>query len=219
MTLAHDTQQGWVQFLEYVKNRCSTTAYENWITPIKIIEASSEFIKLEVPNIFVKEYLLSNYKKDLAAFLPVNKDGEPLILFVIAPPEKKTLVDASKINPSTPSLEKPPVKSAYQNDLNPSYRFENFIEGPNNQFVKSAAIGIANKPGESYNPLFIYGGVGLGKTHILHSIGHHIRETHKKLKIQCITTEQFINDLTLANNSLIVFSKQKLLPNKSKKIN
>lgn len=195
MTLTHDTQQGWIQFLEYVKNRCSTTAYENWITPIKIIEASSEFIKLEVPNIFVKEYLLSNYKKDLAAFLPVNKDGEPLISFVIAPPEKKIIVDSSKMNSAIPNYEKPPIKNVYQNDLNPSYRFENFIEGPNNQFVKSAAIGIANKPGESYNPLFIYGGVGLGKTHILHSIGHHIRETHKKLKVQCITTEQFINDL------------------------
>jgi chromosomal replication initiator protein len=88
--------------------------------------------------------------------------------------------------------------------LNQHYRFENFIEGSNNQFVKSAAMGIAMRPGQSYNPLFIHGGVGLGKTHILHSIGHYIREHNKKLCIQCITTEAFINDLvdSLRNKSV-----------------
>ncbi|OEH44066.1 chromosomal replication initiator protein DnaA, partial [Chlamydia psittaci] len=74
-------------------------------------------------------------------------------------------------------------------------RFDNFIEGSSNQFVKSAAVGIAGKPGRSYNPLFIHGGVGLGKTHLLHAIGHYVREHHKNLKIHCITTEAFINDL------------------------
>lgn len=79
--------------------------------------------------------------------------------------------------------------------LNTNYTFNNFIEGPANQFVKSAAIGVASRPGKSYNPLFIHGGVGLGKTHLLHGIGHYIRDHHKKLRIQCITTEGFINDL------------------------
>ncbi|KIC73575.1 Chromosomal replication initiator protein DnaA 2 [Candidatus Protochlamydia amoebophila] len=88
--------------------------------------------------------------------------------------------------------------------LNNNYRFENFIEGPTNQFVKSAAMGVALRPGQSYNPLFIHGGVGLGKTHILHSIGHYIKENHKKLRVQCITTEAFINDLvdSLRNKSV-----------------
>lgn len=67
----------------------------------------------------------------------------------------------------------------HETKLNPNYRFDTFIEGPANQFVKSAAMGIAMRPGQSYNPLFIHGGVGLGKTHILHSIGHYIREHHK----------------------------------------
>ncbi len=88
--------------------------------------------------------------------------------------------------------------------LNHTYRFETFIEGPTNQFVKSAAMGVAHRPGQSYNPLFIHGGVGLGKTHILHSIGHLIREQNKKLRIQCITTEAFINDFvdSLRNKSV-----------------
>ena len=90
----------------------------------------------------------------------------------------------------------PPESSSYpEAKLNNNYRFENFIEGPTNQFVKAVAMGIALRPGQSYNPLFIHGGVGLGKTHILHSIGHYIRENHKKLRIHFITTEAFINEL------------------------
>ena len=87
---------------------------------------------------------------------------------------------------------------APQNDalpLNPLYTFDHFIEGPSNQFVKSAALGVAAHPGKSYNPLFIHGGVGLGKTHLLHAIGHAIHKNHRRLKIHCITTEGFINDI------------------------
>jgi len=204
MTLvAQDTRQNWNQFLEYVKQRCSTTAYNNWLAPIKILEATEEHFSLEVPNIFVKEYLLSNYKKDLCAFLPVDAHGEPALEFKLAPLEKKQAPSPQPAIQTTPKEEEI-IISPYQVDLNPSYRFENFIEGQTNQFVKSAAMGIANKPGHSYNPLFIYGGVGLGKTHTLHSIGHSIRERSKNLRVQCITTEQFINDLvdSLRNKSV-----------------
>jgi chromosomal replication initiator protein len=88
--------------------------------------------------------------------------------------------------------------------LNSYYRFATFIEGPHNQFVKNAALGVASRPGHSYNPLFIHGGVGLGKTHLLHSVGHYVKEHHRKLRVQAITTEQFINDLVdnLRNKSV-----------------
>lgn len=193
----------WTQFLEFVKLRSSPTAFGNWLAPIKVLEFTSERITLEIPNVFVQDYLISNYKKDLCAFLPVDSHGEPAIDFVIAAPQKK-------ITPAAPAPVSLKVENEaiYKNDceikLNPSYRFETFIEGPANQFVKSAAIGVASRPGQSYNPLFIHGGVGLGKTHILHSIGHYIRENNKKLRVQCITTEAFINDLVdnLRNKSV-----------------
>jgi len=196
-----DTQDAWDQFLKYVKNHCSAAAFGNWLAPIKVLESTDDGIRLEVPNVFVKEYLLSNYKKDLKLFLAVNTAGEPLIEFVIAAPEKKSLVN-------------PPVQNelhlgaqnadAHEVKLNENYRFETFIEGPTNMFVKSAAIGVATRPGQSYNLLFIHGGVGLGKTHILHSIGHYVKDHHKKLRVQCITTEAFINDLvdSLRNKSV-----------------
>lgn len=190
-TLTYDAAQTWVQFLEYVKKRCSRTAFENWLVPIEASSSPEGKLCLRVPNIFVKAYLLDNYKEDLCSFVPVDADGEPAIHFEIVPivirpkePEK----EKKEITPS-PEIEE------YELKLNQFYRFDNFIEGQSNQFVKSAALGIATKPGRSYNPLFIHGGVGLGKTHLLHSIGHFVKQNHKKLRVQCITTEGFINDL------------------------
>lgn len=197
----------WEQFLQHVRKRSSAAAFGNWIAPITLVEVSFEEIVLEIPNIFVKEYLLSNYKEELKAFLPLNGLGEPAIRFVIAQSSLK--VESGPPPAPSPSSSPAPDPAAatpqsFRLRLNPNYRFENFIEGPNNQFVKSAAIGIATRPGQSYNPLFIHGGVGLGKTHILHSIGHFIGHAHKKVRVQCITTEAFINDLvdSLRNKSI-----------------
>ena len=192
--LACDTHEAWTQFLQFVKTRCSITAFGNWFSPIRVIEATTEEITLEVPNIFVQDYLMANYKKDLCAFLPIDSSGEPAIRFIIAPTAKRVssppqLTPQVSIESTKNYAVHPEVK------LNHQYRFENFIEGPTNQFVKSVAMGVAHHPGQSYNPLFIHGGNGIGKTHILHSIGHHIRENHKKLRVHCITTEAFINDL------------------------
>ncbi|CDZ80058.1 Chromosomal replication initiator protein DnaA [Candidatus Rubidus massiliensis] len=203
---ASQTQDNWSNFIKYVKVRCSATAFGNWIAPIKVLEETSEEIVLEVPNVFVKEYLLSNYKKDLCAFLPVTSDGEPSIRFNLAAPAKIAITSNTSPLSQDKEIEKDGVEevSSHETKLNNNYRFETFIEGPTNQFVKSAAIGVASRPGQSYNPLFIHGGVGLGKTHILHSIGHYVKEHHKKLRVQCITTEAFINDLvdSLRNKSV-----------------
>lgn len=198
--LACDTCDAWTQFLHDVKKKCSPAAFGNWFAPIQVIESTEELLTLEVPNIFVQEYLLSNYKNDLRSYLPINDQGEPAIRFVIAQ-QKKSLPTVAV----GPAIKLDASKdSAQEVKLNSQYRFETFIEGATNQFVKSAAMGVAQRPGQSYNPLFIHGGVGLGKTHLLHSIGHYIREHHKKLRIQCITTEAFINELVdnLRNKSI-----------------
>lgn len=201
--LACDACEAWTQFISYVKSRTSATAFGNWLAPIKVVESNSQEVVLEVPNIFVKEYLLSNYKKDLCAFLPVHANGEPAIQFVMATQTKTSPKIASTIDPKK-ELNSNSNNNSYEVKLNPNYRFDTFIEGSTNQFVKSAAMGVASRPGASYNPLFIHGGVGLGKTHILHSIGHYIQENNKKLRVQCITTEAFINELVdnLRNKSI-----------------
>ncbi|GAB5411210.1 MAG: chromosomal replication initiator protein DnaA [Chlamydiales bacterium] len=183
----------WEQFLGFMKDRSSMAEYTNWIKPIKLLSITDELVSLEVPNIFVQQYILDNYKQDLATFLPLKSEGEPAIDFVISTEKKKK---------TTVAKEK--KKPTHTPNFNRNYLFDNFIEGPANQFVKSAAMGVAKRPGRSYNPLFIHGGVGLGKTHLLHGIGHEIIKHNKNAKVQCITTEGFINALVdaLRNKSL-----------------
>jgi chromosomal replication initiator protein len=173
----------WSDFLAYMEESCSAAEFQNWIAPIRVVETTEDELVLQVPNIFVQEYLLQNYKKDLLGFVPVKPSGDFALRFVISDEPKKQVV----FEDHTPQNDALP--------LNPLYTFDHFIEGPSNQFVKSAALGVAAHPGKSYNPLFIHGGVGLGKTHLLHAIGHTIHKNHRRLKIHCITTEGFINDI------------------------
>ena len=130
--------------------------------------------------------------------MPVNNDGKLNVTFVVSKEKKKNVV--------SPTL---PIKEETESKFNKAYTFDTYIEGPSNQFVKSAALGVATKPGKSFNPLFIHGGVGLGKTHLLHSIGNYVIKNHKRLKIECITTEQFINDLVTALRSKSVDKMKK----------
>ncbi len=188
-------QDVWSKFLEFIQKRISESEYKNWFSHIEVLNSNENEITLQVPSIFVQEYILDNYKKDLLIFLPTTKTGELAINFVIKESEKKKI--KSPILP-------PSINNQDDTNFNSQYTFDNFIEGPSNQFVKSAALGVAQKPGKSFNPLFIHGGVGLGKTHLLHSLGHYIRTHHKRYNIKNITTEAFINDLVtnLRNKSI-----------------
>ena len=190
--LLEETKHMWGEFVSFMKEKCSVAEYQNWLAPIEVISGDERGITLQVPNVFVGDYLLENYKNELASFLPCDNQKNPLITFVIAEPKKEKKA-APKPMPQT--ILTPGYEPRQGVRLNRGYTFSDFIEGPSNQFVKSAALGVAKRPGESYNPLFIHGGVGLGKTHLLHSIGHEIKKAHKKLRVQCITTEAFINDL------------------------
>jgi len=160
-----ETSNGWVQFLEFIQNRCTSAEFENWIAPIQLIQATPEEILLEVPNIFVQEYLLDNFTDVLAHFLPLKHTGDPAIRFTVSAAKTQTMTSEKIL------IEEPEELVFAQSEvkLNHLYRFEQFIEGPSNQFVKSAAVGVASRPGKSYNPLFIHGGVGLGKTHLFKS--------------------------------------------------
>lgn len=203
--LTKTPQETWAEFLEFIGERCSATEFKNWFEPIRVVDGTETEVCLEVPNIFVQEYLIDNYKKDLCAFFPLKPSGDPAIKFVVAEVKKKAPSPVQTPLIETPEAAAPePTHGGTEILLNPSYTFENFIEGPSNQFVKSAAMGVAARPCKSYNPLFIHGGVGLGKTHLLHAIGHHIRQHNKKMRLHCITTEAFINDLVdnLRNKSM-----------------
>lgn len=192
--LNNSAKEAWLEFTSFLEKQCGPAEYKNWISPIQFIESDSDIVTLQVPNIFVREYLLDNYKEALCQFFKTNGKNEPLVTFLIAENHVKP-VKNQRVAPPPSSDD----RSLLPQDtlFNENYTFDHFIEGPSNQFIKSAAMGVAARPGKSYNPFFIHGGVGLGKTHLLHAIGHYVKKHHKKLRIHCITTEGFINDLVL----------------------
>lgn len=194
-TLTKTPKQSWAGFLAFAEEHCSTTEFNNWFAPINVLEETGNEISLEVQNVFVQEYLLRNYAGELAQFVPRRANGELALTFVVKE-SPKTL--------RTQEVQSGAAQVPQGLKLNPLYTFDHFIEGTCNQFVKSAAQGVAKRPGKTYNPLFIYGGVGLGKTHLLHAIGHELLRKHKHVRVQCITTEGFINDLVdhLRNKSI-----------------
>ena len=186
MALACEKVDGWRQFIDFARGKCSPTAFENWLAPISCVKIDNTECVLRVPNVFVQDYLIENFRQDLRAFLPVDPSGAASIRFVVGEERPALVVQPVEKKASAPQIDA---------SLNPFYTFENFIEGPSNQFVKSAASGVASRPGRSYNPLFIHGQVGLGKTHLLHAVGHFAHQQHRKLRVKCITTEGFINEL------------------------
>ena len=201
--LTKDEPKGWTDFIDFIQDKCSAAEFQNWIKPVKVARSTDSEICLEVPNIFVQEYILDNYSRELTSFVPTRENGEPAISFIFSEKRPEILENKEEVvNEKTSPQEPEEVKLGP--NLNHSYTFSQFIEGPSNQFVKSAALGVAMRPGKSYNPLFIHGGVGLGKTHLLHSIAHMVKDKHKKMRVQCITTEGFINDLVanLKNKSI-----------------
>src|SRR5437879_5460104 len=116
-------KSGWIQFLEFIEGRCSSAEFQNWIAPIQLVEISTEEVILEVPNVFVKEYLLDNFKDVLADFLPLRNNGEPAIQFQITAIARPTIIPPEQeVKEETSELK-----------INPLYTFENFIEGPSNQ--------------------------------------------------------------------------------------
>ena len=196
MTL-ESPEKAWSQFTSLMKKRCSRVEYANWIEPVKV-DPQAETPTLLIPNIFVREYLLDNYRDELCTFFGTKRKGGPNLEFVLQKqklPKPKLAVKNGRPSQRDPTQE--------EMQLNESYTFDSFIEGPSNQFIKSACLGVATKPGKSYNPLLIHGGVGLGKTHLIHAIAHILRKD-KKIRFQCITTESFINNLVfhLRNKSV-----------------
>src|SRR5436190_2134170 len=136
---ACDTRDAWTEFLVFAKKRCSSTAFNNWLAPICYVEGTLEEIVLEVPNVFVQDYLLSNFREDLCTFLPIDAAGQPAIRFMIA---KKDKVAVAALAPIMAPKKCAPSDADKDHDalrLNAHYRFETYIEGPHNQFVKSAA--------------------------------------------------------------------------------
>lgn len=173
----------WKKTLSIIKEYLSTPSYETWFKSTKIVEESENLIKIGVISEFARDWLRSNYLSLIKEVLKAVTGKELEIEFVVVEKEEKE-----------EDLEKD-IKVKTIHGLNENYTFDNFVVGNSNKLAHAASLAVAKNPGRSYNPLFIYGGVGLGKTHLLQAIGHYIIENKPNLKITYITSEIFTNEV------------------------
>jgi chromosomal replication initiator protein len=182
--------QIWQETLEQLRERLGQQNFETWIKPIRVNEVADDEIQLEVPNKFFRDWLAEHFLRPIREILADVARREVRVSIAIN----------QKIHDPPPPIEKRPEREAPKiasraNNLIPKYTFENFVVGASNQFAHAASLAVATQPGEHYNPLFIYGGVGLGKTHLINAIGHRLMEKRQNLKVLYLSSESFMNEL------------------------
>ncbi len=183
-----DKSNPWNQILAEIQSRVEDNAFETWFEPTSYIGEEGDILYIKVPNSYFKDWLSFHYSN------LINESARQLFNH---PFDIKYIYDESpgsflRNSPEERKIEQAIIQSA---NLNPNYTFENFVVGSCNQFAQAAAVAVANNPAKSYNPLFIYGGAGLGKTHLMNAIGHHLMHNNAKLKVLFVTTERFMNEL------------------------
>ncbi len=178
----------WEEILLLIENRVSKQGYDTWFGQSKLLSFDSNKMVVEVPSKFHRDWIKEHYGETLSEIIKeVTKKEEIEIDFFVPPQQKKTAPQAKE--------EKKDGREEKSGHLGKKYTFSTFVIGPSNQFAHAAARAVADAPGRSYNPLFIYSGVGLGKTHLLNAIGHHIQSKAPKTKMAYLSSEQFTNEL------------------------
>ncbi len=180
-----DNNFSWDEFLSIIKSKLSSVSFDTWFKDTKISSITDDSIYIEVPMSFHKDFLSKNYY-ELIDDIITNLTGKSFdINFVV----EEDLVN----NNIVLNNEKEENIINHQSNLNPQYTFESFVIGDSNRFAQTAAVAVAEQPGKVYNPLFIHGKSGLGKTHLMHAIGNYIEETSDK-RVLYVTSDKFISD-------------------------
>jgi len=176
----------WNMFLEKIKENLSPMLYETWFSETKLLELKGNSAKVLVPMPVHKKHLKENYNDIIEEiFTEVAGSNFKFEFFIEEDLENNVNIASGNTNAN----EDP----TFESNLDPRYTFENFIVGESNKFAKATSIAVAEQPGFMYNPLFIYGSSGLGKTHLMHAIGNYIyKTTHKK--VLYVTSEKFVDD-------------------------
>ena len=183
----------WQDALAYIQGRVPKQVYDTWFTPICLERIEDSTAQLGVPNKFFGDWLHQHYGPLLSEAISSARGGlETAITFVIFKQAKKQPDGSGSTVATVRQNTGPRAKRGIQ--LNPKYTFKNFVVGAGNQFAHAACMAVAEQPAKAYNPLFIYGDTGLGKTHLLNAIGNYVAE-RTDLRIAYLTTEQFTNEV------------------------
>lgn len=206
-----DVQQIWNGTLDVVRSELNTPTFKTWFEHTSALGVIDDTLVVAVPNDFARDWLETRYTGLLRSVL-TQVAGATLDVSFTVPREGEAgqvvAVPVAEEPPAAPEIivdleeaEQKRVKEATEGDFNPRYTFDSFVKGDSNRFAFAAAQAAAEAPAKAYNPLFIYGGVGLGKTHLLQAIGHYAYAHFPHLTVKYVSTEQFTNDFinSLAN--------------------
>ncbi len=183
-------------FLNKIEKKCTPQTFETWFKPLRVISSTSESVVFAVPKKFFSDWIIENYKDLIEEVVFDITKATPKIEFEVREDlydKEKQHIELSSARDSLSSVQEK-INSLPEN-INPEYSFSNFVIGSSNQFAHAACNAVANNPGLTYNPLFIYGGTGLGKTHLLHAIVNLSAHKIKNSKIFYISSEKFTNEL------------------------
>ena len=195
----------WETVLDAIKTRIPDESFETWFSPITFqgVDSEEKLVRLRAPNQIVKDWVASHYTDLLReAFEAVNLANYSVRWHIAdETTPTKTVSTPAQISSTAPVASSAAVATAVARkpssdpSLNPKYTFESFVVGSCNQFAHAASSAVAEAPGKTYNPLFLYGGVGLGKTHLMHACGHAIKNRNPHLRVAYVSSERFMNEL------------------------
>lgn len=175
----------WSEIMAKLENVVAKHSFEKWLRPLRLVACSDNTIYIAVSDNFSRDWLTQRYAPLLKQAFTQATGTELAVRFILED-EQPFYSSSAQARPEATSGSFP---------LNPRYTFDTFVIGNSNRFAHAAALAVAEAPSRAYNPLFIYGGVGLGKTHLLHAVGQHILARNNNLRITYITTEKFTNEL------------------------
>ena len=186
------TEHLWQQVLTAVQKKISKPSFDTWLKSTRALSFTDQSVVVCAPNNFAREWLENRYTKLIGTTIFDHLGKQVDVSFIV---EEET--------PSSFKVHNSPVavqparelqEETFSHMLNPKYTFDTFVIGSGNRFAHAASLAVAEAPAKAYNPLFIYGGVGLGKTHLMHAIGHYIIEHNPKTKVLYISSEKFTNE-------------------------
>ena len=185
------TMNAWQEILGYLKSKVNTQSYQTWLRPTRFSHVSPEGLVVRVPNREFQDWIQEHYGSLINEALGhINSDVRKVQYVVEEDAEKKSL-EARESQALQTKLDFDSV----DHQLNPRYTFDTFVVGNCNQFAHAAAQAVAETPAKAYNPLFLYGGVGLGKTHLMQAVGHLVKGKWKEMRLAYVSSEGFTNDV------------------------
>ena len=195
----------WNQCIRKLEHQIPPQDFNTWIRPLQAVENGGE-LHLLAPNQFVLDWVRDHFIDHIEQALPRNGNGAPRLILEVG-----TRQEAEATTPARPDFgaAKARRKKPATSNLNPAFTFDTFVEGKSNQFAKAAAMQVAENVGQAYNPLFIYGGVGLGKTHLMHAIGNLIVARNPRANVVYLHSERFVSDMVTAlqHNAINAFKE------------